>query len=892
MVPVPAIREPLTAHAVSAAGVEAVLDWLDSSAEGLSSAEAVERLESHGPNAIHIHRVSALAVLARQLKNAVLILLAVTAVLSYALGDHSQALIIGTILAASIGLGFFNEYRAEQAAAALHSRIRHTAIVRRDGSFADIDVRDVVPGDVIRLSLGQAVPADVRLIETAALECDESILSGESTGSEKSPEPVPADAALTDMTDLAFMGTVVSAGEGLAVAYATGDRAEFGRIAAGLGERQPETDFQAGLRRFSYLLLRVAVALTVLILVTNLMLHRPLINSALFALAIAVSITPQLLPAVVSTSLATGSRQLAKAKVLVKRLVCIEDFGDIDILITDKTGTLTEGRISLVDAVNPSGEHADSVLRLALLASDGDLAAGGAATNALDVALWDHADARHLVGDDATRLAFLPFDHTRRATSALVDDRGKRLLVVKGAPEQVLARCPDTPQDARQTLSALFAAGRRVIAVAVKPAPQLATITPDDEAELTLTGFCVFADEPKSAARRSLARLADLAIEVKIATGDNPQVAEKVCADLGLASKGTITGAQLELLGDQEFADAAQHNSIFARISPEQKARLVTAARRTGRSVGFLGDGVNDALALHAADVGISVDTAADVAKDAADVVLLEKDLGVLATGVATGRRIFANTIKYVFMGTSSNFGNTFSAAAASAFLPFLPMLASQILLCNLLYDASQLAIPTDRVDEEQCDAPSHWNVAFIRRFMLTFGPINSMFDFLTFGFMLGILHAGEVTFHTGWFLENLLTQTFIVFAIRTRRVPFMRSRPGALLTATLLSVDVIGFVLTVTPLGRNLGFVPLPWQFYVALAVFIVLYLLLVEVTKKAFYSEPMRVFGQPYRTRDLSHVIARRAARFVHSDTNTRRRVPPGPASARKRAEDIDAG
>ncbi|MGO9155560.1 cation-translocating P-type ATPase, partial [Mycobacterium sp.] len=651
---VPAIREPVTAQTAAGGSVEQVLRRLDSSADGLSSAQVCERLARYGLNVIRTHRVSAWAVLVRQLNNAVLILLAATAVLSYFLGDHNQALIIGVILAASIGLGFFNEYRAEQAAAAMHSRIRHTATVRRDGRFVDVDVRNLVRGDVIRLSLGQAVPADVRLIQTAALECDESILSGESTGSEKSPTPVGADAALIDMTDLAFMGTIVSAGEGLAVVYATGNDAEFGRIAAGLSGSQPETEFQAGLRRFSYLLLRVAIALTVMILVTNLMLHRPLINSALFALAIAVSITPQLLPAVVSTSLATGSRQLAKAKVLVKRLVCIEDFGDIDILITDKTGTLTEGRISLLDTINPAGVHSDSVLRLALLASDVDLATGTAVTNALDNALWEHPSAHELAGDGVARLALLPFDHTRRATSALVDDHGKRLLVVKGAPEQVLSRCPSTPEHTQQTLAALFAAGRRVVAVAVKPAPQLATITDDDESELMLVGFCVLADEPKAAARQSLAELAELGIEVKIATGDNPRVAEKVCAELGLVSKGTITGAQMEHFGDEEFAHAAQNHSIFARISPEQKARLVTAARRTGRSVGFLGDGVNDALALHAADVGISVDTATDLAKDAADVVLLEKDLSVLATGVATGRRIFANTIKYVFMGTSS----------------------------------------------------------------------------------------------------------------------------------------------------------------------------------------------------------------------------------------------
>ena len=864
--PTPAVPDALTAQAVATASVEEVLRRLDSSPAGLSSAEASARLTRSGPNAIRTHHVSAWAVLARQLNNAVLILLAGTAVLSYFLGDHTQALIIGVILMASIGLGFFNEYRAEQAAAALHSQVHHSATVRRDGKFISIDVANLVSGDVIRLSLGEAVPADVRLMEATAFECNESILSGESTGSEKSPKPVAAGAALTDLTDLAFMGTIVSAGEAVAVVYATGKDAQFGRIAAGLGERQPETDFQVGLRKFSYLLLRVAIVLTVMILITNLLLRRPVIDSVLFALAIAVGITPQLLPAVVSASLATGSRRLAKAKVLVKRLVCIEDLGDIDILITDKTGTLTQGRISLVDTVNPGGAHTDSVLRLGLLACDVDPTGGGGATNPLDAALWEYPGAQQIVGSAAHRVACLPFDHTRRATSALVDDDGKRVLVVKGAPEQVLARCATTPEAAQQTLAALFGAGRRVVAVAVKPAPQLTTITPDDESDLMLAGFLVFADEPKPAARQSLAQLAALNIEVKVATGDNPQVAEKVCAELDLASKGTITGAEMEHFGDEDFIKAAQNHTIFARISPEQKARLITAARRSGKSVGFLGDGVNDALALHAADVGISVDSATDVAKDAADVVLLEKDLGVLATGVAEGRRIFANTIKYVLMGTSSNFGNMFSAAAASAILPFLPMLPSQILLNNLLYDTSQLAIPTDRVDEEQLHKPSHWNVAFIRRFMLTFGPVSSLFDFLTFGLMLGVLHAGPVEFRTGWFVESLATQTLIVFAIRTRRVPFFRSRPGGLLTVTTLSVIAIGIALTLVPLGHALGFTPLPWQFFLALLVFIIAYLVLVEVTKKIFYADPLHLADHPDRTRERQHRIQRRAARFSH--------------------------
>jgi Mg2+-importing ATPase len=839
-----------------------VLRTLDTSVEGLTSTEAASRLARVGPNSVRTHRVSAAAVLLRQLNNAVLGLLAVTAVLSFFLGDNTQAVIICLILSVSVGLSFVNEYRAERATAALHSRVHHNALVHRDGQLTKVDVNTLVPGDVIELELGQLVPADARLIDVNGLECNESILTGESTATEKSAEPAPGDVALADADNLAFMGTVVSAGEATAVVYATGANAEFGRIAAGLGERQPETEFQTGLRRFSYLLLRVALTLTVVIIAINLLLRRPVIDSALFGLAIAVGITPQLLPAVVSASLAAGSRRLARLKVLVKRLVCIEDLGDIDILITDKTGTLTEGQIKLIDAIDAAGHHSESVLRCGLLASDVDLAMGGTSANEMDAALWEGRGGI----EGVTRVAMLPFDHTRRATSVLVDQSGGRSLIVKGAPEQVMARCTGLPGGARRTLATLFADGRRVVAVASRRAAGLTDLTASDECGLTLDGFLVFADNPKKAARDSLAQLAALGIEVKVATGDNPTVAEKVCNDIGLVSKGTLTGTELERMDDAELEAAARDRTIFARISPEQKARLISSLRRTGRSVGFLGDGVNDALALHSADVGISVDTATDVAKDAADVVLLEKDLGVLAMGVAEGRRIFANTIKYVLMGTSSNFGNMFSAAAASAVLTFLPMLPSQILLNNLLYDSSQLSIPTDRVDDEQLHAPSHWNIAFIRRFMLTFGPISSLFDFLTFGLMLGVLHAGPVEFRTGWFVESLATQTLIIFAIRTRRVPFLRSRPGATLTIATFGVVAVGIALTVSPLSHRLGFTPLPWQFFAALAGFTVVYLLLVEVTKTVFYAEPMRVAGQPHRTRGHEHRVHRRAARFSH--------------------------
>ncbi|MGE5693978.1 MAG: magnesium-translocating P-type ATPase [Candidatus Sericytochromatia bacterium] len=857
----------LSAEQVASAELGDVLRWVSSSVDGLSSAEASERRRTFGPNSVRTHRVNAVAVLGRQVRNAVLWLLAGTAAVSFFLHDSTQALIIGVILLASVGLGFVNEYRAERAAAALHSRVRHTAVVRRDGHFVKLDVNQLVPGDVLQLTLGELVPADVRLIDSSDLQCNESILSGESIPREKSPQAVPPGLSLTDMADLAFMGTIVSSGEATAVVYATGVNAQFGRLAAGLGERQPETDFQTGLRQFSYLLLRVAFALTVLILITNLLLRRPIIESVLFSLAIAVGITPQLLPAVVSTSLATGSRRLARSKVLVKRLVCIEDLGDIDVLMTDKTGTLTEGRITLIDTVDPTGTHDDSVLRDGLLATGVDPASGGTAANPLDSALWESAAAQRLPVGGGQQLDLRPFDHIRRSMATLVADGDRRLVIVKGAPEGVLAQCVDVPADAQRTLQALFADGRRVVAVASKAAPGISTLTADDESGLTLGGFLVFADEPKASVRESLAHLASLGIELKVATGDNPQVAEKVCAEIGLANKGTITGAEMEGFGGDDFLRAVRENTIFARITPEQKGRLVSAARRSGRSVGFLGDGVNDALALHSADVGISVDTATDVAKDAADVVLLEKDLGVLATGVAEGRRIFANTIKYVLMGTSSNFGNMFSAAAASAVLPFLPMLPSQILLNNLLYDTSQLAIPSDRVDEEQLHAPAHWNIAFIRRFMLTFGPISSLFDFMTFGLLLGVLHAGAVEFRTGWFVESLATQTLIIFAIRTRRVPFLKSRPSALLIGSTLTVVAIGVVLTVSPWAHNLGFRPLPWQFFAALAALTVAYLVLVELTKTFFYQDPMRLAGQPHRTRGHQHRIHRRAARFSHS-------------------------
>jgi Mg2+-importing ATPase len=666
-------------------------------------------------------------VLARQLRSPLLWLLLSAAVVSGVVGEALDAVVIGLIVAASVGLGFVNEFRAERAAEAMHSEIRHVVASTRDGQPVSVEVTHLVPGDIVHLAVGSIVPADLRLLTASNLECDESILTGESVPSAKSAEPVASGAPLAELSSCLFMGTVVHEGSADAVVVATGPTTQFGRIAVGLGDRHPQTEFQLGLTRFSGLLAKVGGALSVAIFVINVALGRPLIDAVLFSLAVAVGITPQLLPAVVSTSLATGSRRLAEKKVLVKRLVCIEDLGDIDVLFTDKTGTLTEGHISFERAIDAIGADSRDVFTLGLVCNEatqtGATAVGG---NPLDVALWEAPDAATSPIADYHRIAIAPFDHERRRVSVLVDRNGQRLLVTKGAPEGILDLCSNLTDESRQVLDAEFAAGNRVVAIASRLAPELTALTVADEHDLTLAGFLVFLDQPKPSAANSIARLAELGITVKVVTGDNPRVAETVCRALGLDSGGTLTGTDLDNLDDTQLVAAVGASTIFARVSPEQKARILRAQREAGSAVAFLGDGVNDALALHHADVGISVDSATDVAKDAADIILLDRDLDVLADGVAEGRRIFANTIKYVLMGTSSNFGNMFSVTVAAAFLPFLPMLPFQILLNNLLYDTSQMTIPTDRVDKEQLTRPSHWDIGFIRRFMIRFGPISS----------------------------------------------------------------------------------------------------------------------------------------------------------------------
>ncbi len=863
---------------------------LGSGFAGLSSDDVVDRLGQFGPNALATHRVRASAVLFRQIRNPILVMLLAAALVSALTGGGTNAVIIVVIVALSVGLGFFNEYRAEMAMEALRGKIRHEAEVMRDGRSCRVPVTNLVPGDVVSLRIGDLVPADVRLLTVEELECDEAVLTGESMPVTKSAEAATGRPAL-DLPGCAFMGTIVHQGSALGVVVRTGARTAFGQIAAGLSEKQGQTAFEVGLSRFSRFLFAVAAGLTAFIFIINVALSRPLIEALLFSLAIAVGIAPEMMPAIVTVSLSSGSKALVAKKVLVKRLVAIEDLGNIEILFTDKTGTLTEGVITFEQTLDADGQPSDRPLLLGLVCNEATVTEQGpVGGNALDQALWSApgaatGNAVAMAAGAYARQGVVPFDHERQLASVLVTDpAGKALLITKGAPEVILDRCVSVPDAARTALKSLFSGGARVVAVAARPARAWSALTAKDEQGLTLIGFLTFADRPKADAGSSIAQLQRLGIEVKIITGDNGLVAAKVCSDIGIDCAGVLSGSELEALDDDHLEAAIPTTTVFARISPDQKSRIIKVARRTGRDVAFLGDGVNDAVALHHADVGISVNSGTDVAKDAADVVLLDKDLGVLAEGVMEGRRIFANTMKYVLMATSSNFGNMFSAAGASVFLSFLPMLPSQILLNNLLYNTGQLVIPTDRVDPETLARPAAWDMKFIRRFMSVFGPVSSIFDFVTFWVMLSLLHAGHTEFRTGWFVESIATQTLVVYVIRTRRIPFFKSRPSLPMLLVPTGAALVGAILPYTGLAHLLGFTPLPATFFLILFAMVVVYLILVELAKTRFYRTPHPHTPRPPSTptQRLERRIRRRAARFIRHPTQWSVNREPNPNSA----------
>jgi P-type Mg2+ transporter len=840
------------------AGLEpdAALADLGSTPEGLTSADAAQRLERTGGNELVSSQRTAISVLLGQVRSPLLGLLLVAACVSIAVGEDTGGGIILAIMALSVALGFVNEYRSEQTMAALRSRTGRRATVLRDGAAHEIPAVKLTPGDICLLQTGDVVPADLRLLEADELTIDEAALTGEAFPAEKETAAGGGTPGGVH-PDCAYLGTVVRSGRGTGVVALTGMATRLGSVAGGLEERQPPTAFQRGLTSFAGLLAKVTAALTIFIFIANAALGKPALDALLFSLAIAVGLTPQLLPAIVSVSLSTGARRMAKRAVLVKRLVAIEDLGDADVLFTDKTGTLTVGEIGLREAVAPDGSSAPELIRLGLLCSELNFEHGGTPLgNTLDLAIWHALEpgVAQAELEAVRRVATLPFTFDRRRTSVVLDSKEPRRLLCKGAAEEVLARCSAVRVNGKTqpltavrpkvdaTLDRLLGAGHRLLALAERPVLARASYGEADEQELVLLGFLVFADPPKPDAAESIARLQRLGIELKVLTGDNERTTAHVCSHLGLQVKGVARGDELARLSEAQISELVARTTVFARVSPEQKAILVSAAQRNGDDVAFLGDGVNDAVALHRADVGISVDTAVDVAKEAADVVLLEKSLGVLADGVSEGRRIFANTMKYVLMGTSSNFGNMFSAAGASLFLSFLPMLPSQILLNNLLYDCSEMTIPTDRVDEELLARPEHWDVGFIRRFMIFFGPISSVYDFLTFGVMLWVFNADAQLFHSGWFVESLATQSLVVFVIRTRRVPFFHSRPSRPLFVSTLAVVLVGILLPYSPLAGALGFEALPWAFLAILVGMAATYLGVAEVGKAYFYRRLRR--------------------------------------------------
>lgn len=728
--------------------------------------------------------------------------------------------------------------------------------------WTTVDVRDVVVGDLVRLGVGSVVPADAALVAAQDLQLDESVLTGESR---------PVDRRADESV---LQGAVIVAGSGEARVSATGAATEFGGIAAGLRSRAPETAFQAGLARFSMLLVWVAVSLMVLIFVAGIAFSRPLLTTVLFALAIAVGVTPQLLPAVVSTALASGARLLKRSDVLVKRLVCVEDLGAVDVLVTDKTGTLTSGGLRFRDALSPDGHPAPALLGLARSTVPDDVhdeGTAGSVADALDREILD-ASATNAAPDDAPAcgpvvLASRPFDHERMTSSALVlEHDGSRRLIVKGAPDVVQTRCGDVAPAGRETLQRLLAAGHRVIAVATATVP--ATTTTADPTAVSspfvLDGFLVFEDPPRPGVAHAVGALRDLGVQVVVVTGDDPVVAAGLARDVGIPVGSALLGSEIGAAANQPvaaFASRVLDAGVVARVRPTDKAVVVRALRDAGKTVAFLGDGVNDALALHAADVGISVLSATDVARDAADVVLLDKRLDAVATAVRTGRRVFANTLKYVMMGTSSNIGNMLSAAVAASFLPFLPLLPAQVLLNNLVYDLGQLAIPTDRVDAERLMSPARWDVGAVRRFMLVFGPVSSLFDFVTFAVLLGVVHAGPTEFRTVWFIESLLTQSLVVFVIRTNRVPSWRSRPGRWLILGALSSAALGVALPLSPIGALVDFAPLPGTLIAVVAVIAVVYLLLVEGLKAFAFRYVFRNDAGAHR---IAHHVRRFAAGF----------------------------
>jgi len=821
---------------------------VDAGLEGLSHQEARRRLKRFGSNTLRVHRERALILqfLAR-FGNPLVIVLLVASGISAITGDVASFLLISIVVLMSVTLDFVQEYQAGQAAERLRQSVAVHATALRDGQPVEIGMAALVPGDVVLLSAGDLVPADGRVIEARDFFVNQALLTGEAYPVEKhASELSAATDDISKADNAAFMGTSVLSGAAKILICRTGPITALGTIAESLTVKAPPTAFEIGTRRFGMLIMRLTILLVLFVLLVNAIFHRPLLESFLFAVALAVGLTPELLPMVVSVTLSRGALRMARKHVIMKHLPAIQNLGGMDVLCTDKTGTLTEAQIRLERHLDAGGRDSEPVLQLAYLNSYFETGL----RSPLDKAILEHAEI------DVSRwrkLDEVPFDFERRRVSVLVDDGRERLLVVKGAPEDILRLSTHYAADgmgdlkpldatARARIQALYEnlgrEGFRVLGIAWrKVAPDHPHAVVSDETELVFAGFAAFLDPPKTSAAAALKSLAASGITVKIVTGDNELVTRHICHELGLPVTGELTGDAIQHMDDSALRARVEVVNLFCRVAPAQKNRIILALKARGHTVGFLGDGVNDAPSLHSADIGISVDSAVDVAKEAADMILLRRDLNVLHDGVLEGRRTFGNIMKYIMMGTSSNFGNMFSMAGAALFLPFLPLLPVQILLNNLLYDVSEIPIPMDRVDRAYLARPRHWDMTFIRDFMWVLGPVSSVFDFLTFFVMLKVFQAGEALFHTGWFIESMATQVLVIFVIRTRGNP-LRSRPSTLLSITSLAVVAAAAALPFTPMGAYFGFVALPPLFFLILLGMVLGYLLAVELVKRWFYQ------------------------------------------------------
>jgi Mg2+-importing ATPase len=810
---------------------------------GLTSAEAERRLAEFGENRISgQRRIGGVALFIAQFKSPIILILIGAAILSLFLQDHTDATLILAIVLASGVLGFWQEYAATDAVAKLRALVETKACVLRDGEETIVPLADVVPGDVALLSAGAIIPGDGRLLEARELFVNEAALTGETFPTQKSgADSSQADGAKAEV----YLGTHVVSGSGKAEIVATGKNTRFGKIAERLRLRRPETEFERGVRRFGYLLAEITLLLVLAIFGFNVFLHKPVLDSFLFALALAVGLTPQLLPAIITINLSHGARRMAQQKVIVKRLAAIENFGSMNVLCTDKTGTITEGRIDVHAAVDARGTECEKAIFYAYLNASNETGF----INPIDEAIRAHP-AWDCAGWN--KLDELPYDFARKRLSILFEKERRHVLITKGALRQILEVCSaiewndgtrDNIDNARnqldEQLRKFSSQGCRVLGVAYRECgSDISSITHEAETDMIFVGLIALSDPPKTGIESTLRELRDLGVRLKIVTGDNALIATHLARQVGLNTEQVLCGRDIQMISDAALMRQASDVDVFAEVEPGQKERLILALKKAGHVVGYIGDGINDVSALHVSDVSVSVDSAVDVAREAADFVLLEHDLEVLVDGVREGRRTFANTLKYVFIATSANFGNMFSMAGASLLLPFLPLLPKQILLINLLTDLPEMTIASDDVDPELTERPRRWDIRFIRRFMIVFGLVSSVFDYLTFGALVW-LNATVQQFRTGWFIESIVSASLIVLVVRTRR-PFFRSRPSRLLALATLGVVIVTVLIPHLPFAALHGFGIMPAHFYPILALIILAYIIAAESAKRVFYRKP----------------------------------------------------